>query len=310
MRVRHRPAFSRSDLLVCLGLLGCLLALGVPAVARARALADKQRSVNNLRMIVQALHNYEEGQNNILPSGFDDNYFSASAKLLPYLGKKALYKKIDFTRSINDRANEAVRTMVLELFLNPEDKGQPLVTGSKDPTKRYGATNYLYNGLVFYRNSKTRFPASITDGTSNTIALVETLRGDSKKPADVRRQYVSLAADVAAKYRRQGKFGEDMGVKEFKAGKHLSADRCASWMDGRLLQGTFLPGRGPNDERPDVIAGAPERMQGLTGPRSLTDIVNVGMFDGSVKPVNKKISYTTWYYALTPAGGEVLGSDW
>jgi uncharacterized protein DUF1559 len=307
MRGQHRPAFSRSDLLACLGLFGCLVALIVPAVTAARAAADDKRSVNNLKMIVLSIHNYADSKQGSLPPGFDDNYFSASARLLPYLEQDALYKKLDFTKSIDDKANEKVRKTVLDVFVNPEDKGQP--SGGKDPTKRYGATNYLYNGLVFFHNSKARFPASIPDGTSNTIAVAETLRGDgSKKAADVKRQYVALPADEAAKYKGKR---EEMGVKEFKAGKHIAGDRCASWMDGRLLQGTFLPGRAPNDPRPDVLAGPSERMDGLTGPRSLSDTVNVALFDGSVKAIHaKKISYTTWYHALTPAGGEVLGADW
>ncbi len=36
----------------------------------------------------------------------------------------------------------------------------------------------------------------------------------------------------------------------------------------------------------------------------------VGLVDDSVRSVSTSISATTWWYALTPAGGEVLGSDW
>jgi prepilin-type N-terminal cleavage/methylation domain-containing protein/prepilin-type processing-associated H-X9-DG protein len=38
--------------------------------------------------------------------------------------------------------------------------------------------------------------------------------------------------------------------------------------------------------------------------------VNVGLADGSVRNVSYSISPTTWWYALTPAGGEVMGTDW
>lgn len=307
MRRQQRSAFSFCELLVCLGLFVVLLGVALPAVTTARAAAAKQDSVNNLKMIALSLHKYADSQNGSLPPGFDDNHFSASARLLPYLEQNALYKKIDFSKSINDRANEKVRHTVVKVFVNPEDKAQP-GGGGKDPTKRYGPTSYLYNGLIFFHNSKPRMPATFQDGTSNTIVAVETLRGDgSKKATDIKRQYVALTAAEAAKY--NGK-REEMGVKEFKAGKGIAGDRCASWMDGRLLQGTFLPGRGPNDARPDVMVGAPERMDGLTGPRSLNDSVNVALGDGSVRSVSNKISYTTWYSALTPNGGEVLGVDW
>jgi len=38
--------------------------------------------------------------------------------------------------------------------------------------------------------------------------------------------------------------------------------------------------------------------------------INVGLGDGSVRMVSQGISVTTWFNATTPAGGEVLGSDW
>jgi prepilin-type processing-associated H-X9-DG protein len=38
--------------------------------------------------------------------------------------------------------------------------------------------------------------------------------------------------------------------------------------------------------------------------------INVGMGDGSVRFLPQGISPTTWFFALTPSGGEVLGSDW
>jgi prepilin-type processing-associated H-X9-DG protein len=38
--------------------------------------------------------------------------------------------------------------------------------------------------------------------------------------------------------------------------------------------------------------------------------IQVGMGDGSVRGVSKSVSPTTWWFAFTPAGGEVLPSDW
>jgi prepilin-type processing-associated H-X9-DG protein len=38
-------------------------------------------------------------------------------------------------------------------------------------------------------------------------------------------------------------------------------------------------------------------------------VINVGMGDGSVRAISNNISQRTWYEACTPAGGEVLGSD-
>jgi hypothetical protein len=38
--------------------------------------------------------------------------------------------------------------------------------------------------------------------------------------------------------------------------------------------------------------------------------IQVGLGDGSVRGVSPSVSGTTWWYAFTPAGGEVLPSDW
>ena len=41
-----------------------------------------------------------------------------------------------------------------------------------------------------------------------------------------------------------------------------------------------------------------------------TGIIVVGLCDGSVRTVSAGISPLTWWQACTPAGGEVLGTDW
>jgi hypothetical protein len=38
--------------------------------------------------------------------------------------------------------------------------------------------------------------------------------------------------------------------------------------------------------------------------------IHAAMGDGSVRFVTQGVSAGTWWAALTPSGGEVLGSDW
>jgi prepilin-type processing-associated H-X9-DG protein len=38
--------------------------------------------------------------------------------------------------------------------------------------------------------------------------------------------------------------------------------------------------------------------------------MNVGMADGSARLLPQGLSPTTWWFAVTPNGGEVLGADW
>jgi type II secretory pathway pseudopilin PulG len=294
MTPRKRSAFTLFQLLVVLAILLILLALLLPAVRKARAAAARAQSQNNLKQLVLALHNYHDTYNQF-PSGVDDNHFSAASKLLPFIEQNNVYNKINFKKTIDDDANAGVRQFRIKTFLSPQD---PAPLSIK---KGWGGTNYLFNDLVFYLNSKEKI-AGITDGTSNTVVIGETLRGDGNtKAVDVHRQYVLLPKEDLKKV------GPDSGVKYFKDDKNISGDRCASWMDGRFLQGTFNAKLKINDERPDVSCAG---VGGVSALRGTESFAMVGLCDGSVRIVNQSISHKTWKAAITPNGGEVLGADW
>jgi hypothetical protein len=38
--------------------------------------------------------------------------------------------------------------------------------------------------------------------------------------------------------------------------------------------------------------------------------MNVALGDGSVRGLSASLSPQTWWFAVTPTGGEQLGSDW
>jgi type II secretory pathway pseudopilin PulG len=294
---KHSPraGFSLFQLLLVLAVLIILLAMLLPALVRVRAAAEQTRSTNNLKQLVLGLHAYNDA-NAKMPPGVDNNHFSASAYLLPYIEQQGLYNQIDFKKSIDDKANAAARKVVVVTFLSPNDPIQNV-------KPEYGATNYLFNDKIFFLNSAANLVASIPDGTSNTIAIGETLKGDGQtKAMDVKRQYVLLGKGALKGIR------PDAGVQDFRDSKNISGDRCDSWMDGRFLKGTFNGALRPNSEKPDVSCAG---LGGVSALRSLGDTVVVGLADGSTKIVNaKKITLQTWRFAMDPADGNVLGPDW
>jgi type II secretory pathway pseudopilin PulG len=284
------------QLLVVVAIVILGFALSLPALAKARAEAKKNEQLNNLRQLCLGAINVADANQNTLPAGVDDKGFSTSAKILPYIEQQQVYNTIKFDKAVTDDANAEARKTAIATFLSPRDP----VKSVRDDS---AATNYLFNNLVFFRNSQTKFPAGFPDGTSNTIMIGETLKGDGKdKAEDVRRQYVLLKkADLKT-------VTPDTGAADWKEGKNIAGDRCASWMDGRFLQGTFNGKLKPNDERPDVSCGGEG---GVSTLRSLDDQIGLGLADGSARFINaKKISFTTWTYALDPADGNPLGSDW
>jgi hypothetical protein len=300
----RRSAFTLSGLLVLLAILAILFAFALPALLKAQAAAARAARLNNLKQLGLATLNYADTNNGVLPAGNDKNNFSATARLLPYMEQGNVYQMIDFDKPITDKANAPARAVRIKYFLSPND---PL----KSVDEEIGATNYLFNAGtkyaladndgVFYQDSKLRFPASIPDGTSFTIFLGETLKGDGgKKATDVKRQHVLLDAKALKN------LTDESGTDDFKNDKHVAGDRCASWMDGRFLQGTFNAARLPNDARPDVSC---EGLGGLSALRSLDDMVNVEMGDGSARSIKKTIAADVWKALLTPAGGEVIPND-
>jgi type II secretory pathway pseudopilin PulG len=295
MRKPIRRGFTLFQLLVVIAILAILLGLLLPAVQKVREAAARTQSMNNLKQIALATINYADTYQGNLPAGVDDNNFSAASKFLPFIEQNNLHKLIDFKKSIDDEANAKARQAVIKTFLSPFD-----AVATVKP--EWGPTNYLVNDQTIFLNSKTKYPASITDGTSNTIMAGETLKGDgSTKATDVKRQYVLLKKEDLKGV------GPDSGVKYFKDNKNIAGDRCASWMDGRFLQGLFNSRLRPNDERPDVSCGG---LSGVSALRSYENYVLVSLYDGSVRTVSTKISHATWKAAMTPNAGDILGADW
>jgi Protein of unknown function (DUF1559) len=296
MQPEKRTGFTLFQLLILVALMALGLGLALPAVAKARMTATQARDTNNLKQLALAMVTYADSMNGALPSGMDKQGFSAAAYLLPYIEQDQLYKSIDFKAGIDAEANVKARQAKVAVFLSGRD---PIDSVKAD----WGATNYLYNDQVFGVNTSARYPASFPDGTSNTIVIGETLRGDGGNRAkDVKRQHV-LLKKAALKGLKP-----DAGVDDFKNDKNIAGDRCSSWMDGRFLQGMFNGQLKPNDARPDVSC---EGAGGVSALRSLNDTILVALGDGSVKAVSaKNISHKTWLNAICPNDGNVLGDDW
>jgi len=205
-----RPGFTLIELLVVIAIIAVLIALLLPAVQAAREAARRTQCVNNLKQIGLALHNYHDAIG-AFPMGYAAQSQSQNVNgktdtapgwgwgtmILPYLEQGPLFNAVNFSLAVEAPQNTTVIQTTITTYLCPSDptsglfqvsnaSGVVLATvapssyaASVGGDETDTATGIINNGLgtglgtgVMFRNSRIRI-ADITDGTSQTIAVVE-----------------------------------------------------------------------------------------------------------------------------------------
>jgi prepilin-type processing-associated H-X9-DG protein len=157
-------------LMVVLACAGILVGLLLPAVQAARSAANRVQSQNNLRQIGLALLNYEATYQVFPPQYLTDKSgqptHSWRTLILPFLEQENVFRSFDLSQPWDSEANRSTSRQPIPLFASPN-------AANADPT----TTNYVAiagPGHLFDGTNTVRL-SDITDGTSNTIALVESI---------------------------------------------------------------------------------------------------------------------------------------
>ena len=149
-----------------LGIIAVLFSLTVP-VTRSRESSRRSQCSNNLKQLGLALHNYHDAYQAFPPAYTVDadgrRLHSWRTLLLPLLDQKPLYDTIDLSKPWDDPANAQAAQAQPSVFRCPEadcpeNHATYLAMIASDGCLRPGASANL---------------SEITDGTSNTILVIE-----------------------------------------------------------------------------------------------------------------------------------------
>jgi prepilin-type N-terminal cleavage/methylation domain-containing protein len=314
LRTTPRPGFTLIELLVVIAIIAILIGLLLPAVQKVREAANRIQCGNNLKQLGLAAQNYHDTHQHLPPgigytplatNGVWGQYFF---HLLPYLEQDNLYQSalgsVAFPPPVGMTTvyypgNKNVYSKPVKVFLCPSDDSVGpggVVAVNAIP---WGASCYAVNSQAVRDRStggpqgKARIPAGFADGTSNTILHAEKYARCTS--TSMRLDGGNLWAYCAHPlFDLPPPFNPPLKPfhPTFAINGYLGAPNTIGPRSRFQVQPT--PGNCDPTRASTAHAGG----------------MLVGLVDGSVRTLAPSLSPDTWWAAVTPAGEDLLGSDW
>jgi prepilin-type N-terminal cleavage/methylation domain-containing protein len=316
-----RRGFTLIELLVVIAIIAVLIGLLLPAIQKVREAASRIQCTNNVKQIGVAVQNYASTYNNALPpstAASITNQVGApkiipfNVLLYPFVEQQNLYNNYTNagaapwtgTYSINGTASAMTS---IKTFVCPSDStisnGIVTTTAAQKNVAAgsWGVCNYAHNFFLFGNPTQAAtaagtvnipgvfYPqytvANVPDGTSNTVAIAERV-GNCKAATIYSLREVSSNDAVGT---------TPSATFNYSAGNAVALSTAA------------IAGLPQNS----VTVNSSAAVCAQANPTSGHPGGNVcGLLDGSARTVSNAVTQLTWQYAVSPADGNVLGTDW
>ncbi|MEZ6138653.1 MAG: DUF1559 domain-containing protein [Pirellulaceae bacterium] len=149
-------------------IVGTLTGMLLPAISSARMAAGRAQTANNLKQLGLALHNFASAYRSFpATAGLDDDgepMISWRVAILPFIEEAELYQKFNLDEPWDSEHNLALLEEMPDVFKHPSRKTKPGYTVYQAPV----------SDVTLLRLKEPTGFQDITDGTSNTIMLLET----------------------------------------------------------------------------------------------------------------------------------------
>ena len=317
----YGKAFTLIELLVVIAIIAVLIGLLLPAVQKVREAAARSECMNNMKQMSLATITCADTNQGILPLGrgwypntagpsANNGYFGVMGHILPFMEQQNVYNQTAIpAKSIpspdqqwaadqgttyqmwssafwsqgTGATNSGMADAIVKSYRCPSDPSFSTFDSSGQGGMDRTCTSYAYNaqvlvdawndGSINAPNIPLSFPGGIPDGTSNTCFYTEHYAGCYGTPSKGTQTPYPVG-------------------------------------DSALFSPGNQTGVGIGPSYPQWGPVPPEKCDFTMPSSGHTAGIMVGMADGSVRFVGQGVSPTTWWYVMTPQGGEVLGSDW